>query len=86
MINQSRNIKTAQRQMRHATANETVDTHGHTWSEPGHEDIEASSKAVGWSNYGITLPNAPKEKVSNCQLISDISVTHGPVGQIPFPS
>ena len=48
MINQNQNIKTVQRQMRHATATETLDTYSHMWSEQGHEAIEAMSKAVGW--------------------------------------
>ena len=48
MINQNENIKTVQRQMRHATATETLDTYSHMWSEQGHEAIEAMSKAVGW--------------------------------------
>tara|TARA_R110000824_G_scaffold146846_1_gene315985 strand:- start:98 stop:895 length:798 start_codon:yes stop_codon:yes gene_type:complete len=48
MINQNRNIKTVQRQMRHATATETLNTYSHMWSEQGHEAIEAMSKAIGW--------------------------------------
>ena len=48
MINQNQNIKTVQRQMRHATATETLDTYSHMWSEQGHEAIEAMSKAIGW--------------------------------------
>ena len=48
MINQNENIKTVQRQMRHATATETLDTYSHMWSEQGHEAIEAMSKAIGW--------------------------------------
>jgi len=48
MINQDRNIKTIQRQMRHATATETLNTYSHMWSEQGHEAVEAMSKAIGW--------------------------------------
>jgi integrase len=48
MINQNENIKTVQRQMRHATATETLDTYSHMWSEQGHEAVEAVSKAIGW--------------------------------------
>ena len=48
MINNGENIKTVQRQMRHAKASETLDTYSHLWDEQGHEAIEAMSKAVGW--------------------------------------
>ena len=48
MINGGENIKTVQRQMRHAKASETLDTYSHLWDEQGHEAIEAMSKAVGW--------------------------------------
>ena len=48
MINNNCNIKTVQRQMRHATATETLNTYSHFWNEKGREAVEVLSKAVGW--------------------------------------
>jgi integrase len=48
MINNNCNIRTVQRQMRHATATETLNTYSHFWNEKGREAVEVLSKAVGW--------------------------------------